>query len=38
MWLVEKDPLGGSMDGVPAVLGAISDMPFVGSRTRLQQE
>jgi hypothetical protein len=26
------------MDGVPAVLGATSDMPFVGSRTRSRQE
>ena len=33
-FLVEQDPLGGSVDGVPAVLGPTSDMPFVGSRTR----
>ena len=38
MRLVEKDALGGSMDGVPTVLGATSDMPFVGSGTRPREE
>jgi hypothetical protein len=32
--LVEDDKVGGGVDGVPVVLGAAGDMPFVGSRTR----
>lgn len=38
MRLVENDPVGGRMDSVPAVLGPTSDMPFVGSSTRPQEE
>jgi hypothetical protein len=33
MSLVENDSVGGSMDGMPVVLGPTSDMPFVGGRT-----
>jgi hypothetical protein len=36
--LVKNNPVGGSIDGVPAVLGPTSDMPFVGGRTRPQED
>ena len=36
--LVEDDTVGGGVDGVLVVLGAVGDMPFVGSRTRLRTD
>ena len=38
MQVVEQDPVGGRVDGVPVVLGPTSDMPFVGGRTRPREE
>ena len=36
--LVEDDTVGGGVDGVPVVLGAVGDMLFVGSCTRLRTD
>jgi hypothetical protein len=36
--LVENNPVGGSIDGVPVVLGPTSDMLFVGGRTRPRED
>ena len=38
MQLVENDTMEGGVDGVSLLLGATSDMSFVGSRTRARAD
>ena len=38
MWVVERNKVAGSMDGMPNVLGTTGDMPFVGSDTRARAD